>query len=120
MKNLVILIGNLGKTPELRNTGKTAVANFSVATSETYKDAEGKQQKRTEWHNIATFGTLAETVAKYLKKGSKVFVEGSLRTRKWDKDGVTHYSTEIIADEVKFLDAKRDDAEPAEPLSDAA
>ena len=120
MKNLVILIGNLGKNPELRNTGKTSVTNFSVATSETYKDGDGKQQKRTEWHNVAAFGTLAETVAKYLKKGSKVFVEGSLRTRKWEKDGVTHYSTEIIAAEVKFLDAKRDEAEPAEPIAEAA
>ena len=120
MKNLVILIGNLGKNPELRNTGKTSVTNFSVATSETYKDGDGKQQKRTEWHNVAAFGTLAETVAKYLKKGSKVFVEGSLRTRKWEKEGVTHYSTEIIAAEVKFLDAKREEAEPAEPTANAA
>lgn len=120
MKNLVILIGNLGKNPEMRNTGKTSVANFSVATSETYKDGEGKQQKRTEWHNVAAFGSLADTVGKYLKKGSKVFVEGSLRTRKWEKDGVTHYSTEIIASEVKFLDAKREEAEPAEPTANAA
>ena len=94
MKNLVILIGNLGKNPELRNTGKTAVTNFSVATSETYKDSDGKQQKRTEWHNVAAFGKLGETVAKYLKKGSKVYVEGRLRTSNYEKEGVKEYPVE--------------------------
>ncbi|HEY0883406.1 MAG TPA: single-stranded DNA-binding protein [Archangium sp.] len=121
MKNLVILIGNLGKNPELRNTGKTSVANFSVATSESFKDADGKPQKSTEWHNVAAFGTLADTVAKYLKKGSKVYIEGRLKTRKWeDKEGVTRYSTEVIANEVKFLDAKRDDADKPEAEAEAA
>ncbi len=120
MKNLVILIGNLGKHPEVRNTGKTSVANFSIATSETFKDASGTQQKSTEWHNVAAFGTLADTVAKYLKKGSKVYVEGRLKTRKWeDKEGVTRYTTEVIATEVKFLDAKREDAEQGEPAAAA-
>ena len=96
MKNRVILIGNLGKSPELRNTGKTSVANFSVATSETFKDSEG-------------------TVAKYLKKGSKVCVEGRLKTRKReDKEDATRYTTEVIATEVKFLDAKHEDAEQGE------
>ena len=107
MKNLVILIGNLGKNPEMRNTGKTAVANFSMATSESFKDAEGKTQKTTEWHNVSAFGSLAETIGKYLQKGSKAYVEGRLRTRKWeDKNGVTRYTTEIVASEVKFLDPK--------------
>ena len=119
MKNLVILIGNLGKNPESRPAGTTTVTNFSVATSETYKDSAGKQQKSTEWHNVAAFGKLGETVAKYLKKGSKAYVEGRLRTSKYEKDGVTHYRTEIVASEVKFLD-KREDAEQAEPLPDAA
>lgn len=122
MKNLVILIGNLGKSPELRNTGKSSVANFSIATKETYTDAEGKRQSSTEWHNVSVFGGLADTVAKHLKKGSKVSIEGRLRTRKWeDKEGVTRYSTEVIANEVIFLDAKPNSAvEPVEPAEAAA
>ena len=95
-----------------RNTGKTSVANFSIATSETFKDSEGKQQKSTEWHNVASFRSLADIVGKYLKNGSKVYVEGRLKTRKWeDREGVTRYTTEVIATKVKFLDAKRADAE---------
>lgn len=119
MKNLVILIGNLGKNPESRPAGSTTVTNFSIATSETFKDSEGKQQKATEWHNVAAFGKLGETVAQYLKKGSKVYVEGRLRTSKYEKAGVTHYRTEVVASEVKFLD-KREDAEQGEPEAAAA
>lgn len=119
MKNLVILIGNLGKNPESRPAGNTTVTNFSVATSETYKDSEGKQQKSTEWHNVAAFGKLGETVAKYLKKGSKVYVEGRLRTSNYEKEGVKHYRTEIVASEVKFLDSKPEETERGE-LADAA
>lgn len=111
MKNLVILVGNLGKSPDLRHTGKVPVANFSLATSESFKDAEGKRQTTTEWHNVSAFGPLAETIGKYLRKGSKAYIEGRLRTRKWaDSQGVTRYTTEVVATDVKFLDAKRDDA----------
>ena len=120
MKNLVILVGNLGKTPDLRHTGKTYVANFSMATSETFKNSEGKQQKTTEWHNVSAFGPLAETIGKYLQKGSKAYVEGRLRTRKYEKDGITRYATEIVATEVKFLDPRpAGGATPPPPPADA-
>jgi single-strand DNA-binding protein len=111
MKNLVILVGNLGKTPAMRTAGKVLVANFSLATSEIYKDADGKVQKTTEWHNVSAFGPLAETIGKYLRKGSKAYVEGRIRTRKWaDNQGVTRYTTEVVATEVKFLDPRSGDA----------
>jgi len=107
--NKVILIGNLGKDPETRYmpSGKAAT-NFSIATSERFKDKEtGEPQERTEWHRIATFDRLAEIAAEYLKKGSKVYIEGRLRTRKWqDKEGKDRYSTEIIADQMQMLDSK--------------
>jgi len=107
--NKVILIGNLGKDPETRYmpSGKAAT-NFSVATSERFKDKEtGEPQERTEWHRIATFDRLAEIAAEYLKKGSKVYIEGKLRTRKWtDKEGKERYSTEIIADQMQMLDSR--------------
>lgn len=107
--NKVILIGNLGKDPETRYmpSGKAAT-NFSVATSERFKDKEtGEPQERTEWHRVATFDRLAEIAAEYLKKGSKVYIEGKLRTRKWtDKEGKDRYSTEIIADQMQMLDSK--------------
>jgi len=116
MKNLVILVGNLGKTPTMRSTGKVAVANFSLATSETFKDADGASKKTTEWHNVSAFGPLAENIGKFLRKGSKAYIEGRLRTRKWsDNQGVTRYTTEVVATEVKFLDAKRE-----EPAAEAA
>lgn len=107
--NKVILIGNLGRDPETRYmpSGKAAT-NFSIATSERFKDREtGEPQERTEWHRIATFDRLAEISAEYLKKGSKVYIEGRLRTRKWqDKEGKDRYSTEIIADQMQMLDSK--------------
>lgn len=107
--NKVILIGNLGKDPETRYmpSGKAAT-NFSIATSERFKDKEtGEPQERTEWHRIATFDRLAEIAAEYLKKGSKVYIEGRLRTRKWtDKEGKDRYSTEIIADQMQMLDSR--------------
>jgi single-strand DNA-binding protein len=107
--NKVILIGNLGRDPETRYmpSGKAAT-NFSIATSERFKDREtGEPQERTEWHRIATFDRLAEIAAEYLKKGSKVYIEGRLRTRKWqDKDGKDRYSTEIIADQMQMLDSR--------------
>ena len=107
--NKVILIGNLGRDPETRYmpSGKAAT-NFSIATSERFKDREtGEPQERTEWHRIATFDRLAEISAEYLKKGSKVYIEGRLRTRKWqDKEGKDRYSTEIIADQMQMLDSR--------------
>ena len=104
--NKVILIGNLGRDPELRvmPNGK-AVCNFSIATSEAWKDKQtGEQKEKTEWHNISTFGPLAEICGNHLGKGSQVYIEGKLQTRKWqDKEGKDRYTTEIIADEVQFL-----------------
>jgi len=107
--NKVILIGNLGNDPEVRYTPNgTAIANISVATSESWRDKQtGETQDRTEWHRVVFFGKLAEIVGEYLKKGSKVYVEGSLRTRKWqDKNGVERYTTEIIANEMNMLDSR--------------
>lgn len=107
--NKVILIGNLGNDPEVRYTPNgSAVANISLATSETWRDKQsGELQDRTEWHRVVFFNRLAEIVGEYLRKGSKIYVEGSLRTRKWaDKNGVERYTTEIIANEMHMLDSK--------------
>ena len=104
--NKVILIGNLGNEPEIRYTaGGAAVANISLATAESWKDKEsGEQQERTEWHRIVFFGRLAEIVGEYLHKGSQVYVEGRLQTRKWqDKEGHDRYTTEIVANEMQVL-----------------
>jgi single-strand DNA-binding protein len=107
--NKVILIGNLGADPETRAmpSGMT-VANIRVATSESWKDKQsGENKERTEWHNVAMFGRLGEIAGEYLKKGSKVYIEGSLRTRKWqDKQGQDRYTTEIIANEMQMLDSR--------------
>lgn len=108
--NKVILIGNLGQDPELRHMPSgNAVANVSIATSETWKDKQtGQAQERTEWHRVVFFNRLAEVVGEYLKKGSKVYVEGSLRTRKWqDKEGRDQYTTEIVASEMQMLDSRQ-------------
>jgi single-strand DNA-binding protein len=105
--NKVILIGNLGADPEVRHLQNGAsVANFRIATSETYKDRQtGEKREQTEWHNIVAWRGLAEITERYLRKGSKVYVEGKLRTRQWqDKDGNTRYTTEIHADEMTMLD----------------
>jgi single-strand DNA-binding protein len=107
--NKVILIGNLGKDPELSYTsGGVAVAKFSVATSERWKDQEGNWQERTEWHNITTWRKLAEICGQYLKKGSKVYLEGKLQTRSWDdkNTGVKRYATDIVVDDMIMLDSK--------------
>lgn len=104
--NKVILIGNLGNDPEVRYTASgAAVANVSLATSEQWKDREsGEQQEKTEWHRVVFFGRLAEIVGEYLRKGSQIYVEGRLQTRKWqDKDGNDKYSTEIVANEMQML-----------------
>ena len=107
--NKVILIGNLGNDPDVRYTGGgSAVTRISVATSESWRDKEsGEQQERTEWHRVVSFGRLAEIMSEYLKKGSKVYIEGSLRTNKWqDKEGNDRYTTEIIANEMQMLDSR--------------
>ena len=107
--NKVILIGNLGKDPELSYTaGGVAVAKFSVATSERWKDQEGNWQERTEWHNITTWRKLAEICGQYLKKGSKVYLEGKLQTRSWDdkNTGVKRYATDVVVDDMIMLDSK--------------
>ncbi len=107
--NKVILIGNLGSDPEVRYTPSgSAVANVNLATSESWRDkTSGELQDRTEWHRIVFFNRLAEIVGEYLRKGSKIYVEGSLRTRKWqDKNGVERHTTEIIANEMHILDSK--------------
>lgn len=107
--NKVILIGNLGNDPEVRYTPNgSAVATVSLATSETWRDKQsGELQDRTEWHRVVFFNRLAEIVGEYLHKGSKIYVEGSLRTRKWqDKNGMERHTTEIIANEMHMLDSR--------------
>lgn len=103
--NKVILVGRLGKDPEVRYTPSgDAVANFNIATSETWKDKNtGEKQERTEWHRIVAWRKLGEICGEYLSKGRQVYVEGKLQTRSWEKDGVTRYSTEIVASDVQFL-----------------
>lgn len=104
--NKVILIGNLGQDPEIRYTASgAAVANVNIATSEQWKDKDtGDMQERTEWHRLVFFGRLAEIVGEYLKKGSQVYVEGRLQTRKWqDRDGNDKYTTEIVVNEMQML-----------------
>ena len=114
--NKVILIGNLGKGPEVRYLDNgVAVANFSLATTENYKNKEGERVSQTEWHNIVLWRGLAEVAEKWLKKGSSVYVEGKIRTRKWeDKDGNTRYSTEILGDNMTMLGAKPSSETPVE------
>jgi single-strand DNA-binding protein len=106
--NKVILIGNLGKDPEVRYLDNgVAVANFSLATTENYKNKEGERVSQTEWHNIVLWRGLAEVAEKWLKKGSLVYVEGKIRTRKWeDKDGNIRYNTEILGDNMTMLGGK--------------
>lgn len=106
--NKVILIGNLGQDPELRYTGSgTAVCNLRIATNESYKDSSGEWVEKTEWHSVVTWARLAEICGEYLKKGSTVYIEGSLQTRQWeDRDGNTKYTTEIKAQEMQMLDSR--------------
>jgi single-strand DNA-binding protein len=97
-----------------------SVANFSLATSENWKDKDGNKQQKVEWHNVVAYRKLAEIIGEYLKKGSSVYIEGKLQTRKWEKDGVTRYSTEIIADSMQMLGGKQDSADKpsAEPSAE--
>lgn len=105
--NKVMLIGRLGKDPEVRNTNSGNVANFSMATSESYKDkTTGEKKETTEWHNIVCWNNLADIVAKYLHKGDNVYIEGKLKTETWEKDGVKHYTTKIVASNMVMLTPK--------------
>ncbi len=109
--NKVMLIGNLGNDPEMRVTpsGQT-VANFRIATNESWTDKSGAKQERTEWHRIVVWGKQAENCGKYLKKGRRAYVEGRLQTREWnDKEGKKNWTTEIVAQSVQFLDSARSD-----------
>ena len=108
--NKVILVGNLGKDPEVRYLdGGVAVANFPLATSESYKDKSGNRIDQTEWHNVVLWRGLAEITEKYLKKGSQVYIEGKIRSRSWDdKEGIKRYTTEIVADNMTMIGSRRD------------
>ncbi len=109
MLNKVMIIGRLGQDPEMRYMQSgDPIANLNVATSESYRDRDGNKQEKTEWHRVVIFGKQAENCNNYLKKGSQVYVEGSLQTRKWqDKQGIDRYTTEINARSVQFLDSRR-------------
>ena len=106
--NKVILVGNLGQDPEVKFTaGGAAVTTLSIATSDSWKDKDsGMDKERTEWHRVVLWRRLAEIAGEYLKKGSKVYIEGQLQTRKWEQEGQTRYTTEIIARDIQFLDSK--------------
>lgn len=108
--NKVILVGNLGRDPETRYMPSGgAVTNVSVATSKSWRDRDsGEQKERTEWHRVVFFNRLAEIAGEYLKKGSKVYIEGELRTREWEREGQKHYTTEIVAGEMQMLDSRGD------------
>lgn len=119
--NKVILVGNLGNDPDIRYTASgAAVANISLATTDSWRDKEsGEQQERTEWHRVVFFGRLAEIVGEYLRKGSQVYVEGRLQTRKWqDKSGNDRYTTEIVANEMQMLGGRASGATGAPPPAD--
>ncbi len=112
--NKVIIIGNLGNDPEVATTsGGKSIANFSIATSEKWKGKDGQPVEKTEWHRCVAFDKLADICSQYLKKGSKVFVEGKLQTDKYQKDGVDMYSTKIIVGSMQMLDSRDGEAKPA-------
>jgi len=112
--NKAIILGRLGRDPEIKYTpGGQPVCNFSVATSESWKDKSGEKQERTEWHRIVVWGKLAELCHQYLLKGRQALIEGRIQTRSWEKDGKTNYSTEIVASTVQFLGSGSEKQEPA-------
>tara|TARA_B100000925_G_C22005068_1_gene473250 strand:- start:818 stop:1228 length:411 start_codon:yes stop_codon:yes gene_type:complete len=117
--NKVILLGNLGKDPEVRYLDNgVAVANFSLATTENYKNKQGERVSQTEWHNVVFWRGLAEVAEKYLKKGDSIYLEGKIRTRKWeDKEGNTRYSTEVLADNMTMLGKKNSQVADSQELT---
>ena len=119
--NKAILIGNLGKDPEMRfMPNGDAVVNFSIATTESYKDRDGNKQDKTEWHNITIYGKLAEIANQYLKKGRSVYIEGRIQTRKWqDKNGQDRYTTEIIATAMQMLGERAESSGQPSPTETA-
>ena len=118
--NKVILVGNLGRDPEVRYMPSgDAMANLSLATTDTWKDKSGEKQEKTEWHRVVMFGKQAEIAGEYLKKGSQVYIEGRLQTRKWtDKEGQDRYTTEIVADRMQMLGSRSGGSERMAPASD--
>jgi single-strand DNA-binding protein len=111
--NKVTLLGRVGKDPELKATaGGTNVANLSLATDDRRKDAQGNWQNQTEWHNLVAFGKTADVFQQYVRKGAKLYIEGKIQTRSWEKDGQKHYKTEIVVNEMSMLDEKPQ-SEPA-------
>ena len=119
--NKVILIGRLGTHPEETILGESKVAEFSVATNDTWKDKNGEKQERTEWHTCKAWGRLADLAVNYLTKGSQVYLEGSIQTRSWEKDGAMHYKTEIKVFKIEFLDSKSSEESEAQsnPVMDS-
>ena len=119
--NKVILLGRLGGDPESRQAGATTVANFTIATSDKYKDKQDQWQEKTEWHRVVAWGKLADICAQYLRKGSQVYVEGKLQTRSWLKDDVKQYTTEVVIIEMQMLDGKpnggQEDRQYAPPVA---
>jgi single-strand DNA-binding protein len=118
--NKVILIGGLTRDPEVRfMPNGEAVANFSIATNETWKDKSGVKQEKTEYHNLVAYRKLAEIIGEYCKKGGQVYIEGKLQTRKWEKDGVNRYTTEVIADTLQMLGGKAERKDAPASQSDS-
>ena len=119
--NKVILVGNLGQDPEIKYTaGGAAVTTLSLATSESWKDKDtGVDQEKTEWHRVVLWRRLAEIAGEYLKKGSKVYIEGQLQTRKWEQEGQTRYTTEVVGRDMQFLDSRGSGSQP-QPASPSA
>ncbi len=104
-----MIIGNVGKDPEIRNAGSSKVANFSVATTERYNDKQGQRQEKTDWHNIVIWGRLAEIVEQYVRKGTKLYLEGKITTRSWDNaEGQKQYRTELVCSQMTMLGGKQD------------
>jgi len=119
MVNKVILIGNVGKDPEVRQAGNSKVANFSLATSENYKDKQGNKQTKTEWHNITIWGNLASVVERFVKKGDKIFLEGKVVTRSYEKNGEKRYATDIVCSQMTMLGGGSKTEKKEEDLPDS-
>jgi single-strand DNA-binding protein len=117
MVNKIILLGNVGSDPEVKNVGESKVSNFTFATSESWKDKQGNKQTETQWHNIEAWGNLADICERYIKKGSKLYLEGMVKYKNYEKDGQKKYFTIVIANSIKMLGSKEQSGE-VEPESD--